>query len=73
MAQGEIPVRYLDTGVLEQTQTGLVLEMCPECSAMAPTERIRDHIDSHQPPEREPGHPGQAPPPDQPEVGQPMT
>lgn len=32
------------------TKGGLVTEMCPTCYALAPTDKIQEHIDSAHPP-----------------------
>jgi hypothetical protein len=45
-----IPVLYLNVGApgsenISQQGGSLVLEMCPKCYAMAPTDLIQQHID----------------------------
>jgi hypothetical protein len=83
--ENTVPVNYLNVGApgsedIALQGGGLVVEMCTQCFALAPTDMIQEHIDSHRqlgqhmsgqrpdqslPPE---GQPDQGLPPDQ---GQP--
>lgn len=70
----QVPVSYLNVGApgsedISLQGGNLVVEMCTECFALAPTDMIQEHIDSHQRPElqRPPGQPDQG----LPEGGQP--
>ena len=49
--QNTVPVKYLNVGAPGSenldTSGGLNVEMCTECFALAPTDMIQEHIDSH--------------------------